>query len=196
MKAVIPVLLPLLLVATMSSAKEVRSDSTRLVGRALGDASGIIGVNMAAGTNNVQANMHTLVIGDNQGPPSVTNVKQRAAGGSPENGSRSLDLIGGAALGGASGLIGINQTAGSHNSQANLTTIGIGAGEAVSLSDLAGAHGRPARQGTATAGSRIDVIQGQTLANSSGLVQISQSAGSGNSIRNSIGISLRTMEIY
>ncbi|TYO97539.1 hypothetical protein EDC39_11079 [Geothermobacter ehrlichii] len=196
MKAVIPVLLTLLLVATTAPAKEVRSDSTRLVDQALGGATGIIGINMAAGSNNVQGNMHALILGDSQGPSPVAAVEQRAAVDGHGDRTRALDLIGGAALGGASGLIGVNQTAGSSNTQANLATIEIGGGAPVSLADLESARGQPARHGSSAGESSADVIQGQALANSSGLVQISQSAGSGNSIRNSIGVSLTTMEIY
>lgn len=200
MKAVFAMLPVLLLVAGLLGATAARAaeevDVTRFDGQALSGASGAVGVNMAAGSANLQANLRAMVLGP-QAPssgPLVLADQQTASAGNEAPGNR-LDLIGGSALSGASGIIGVNQTSGAGNSQANLATLSILGAEPVSNHDLLETCGKVGQHAPPAPGQRVDLIEGQALSGATGLVQVSQSAGSGNSIRNSIGIALMSMTI-
>lgn len=165
------------------------NNTTELSGEALSGAQGIIGVNMAAGTDNFQVNARVIGIG------TIPSLSIRQDMGGRVYGlylSCHLDYIGGNALSGSTGIISVNQASGSGAIQANLVSIGVGT--SLMEMDLAVASseellsirggGRPGGYGPV----RSDVIEGSAFAGVNGLVQVNQSAGSGNRVVNSVGI--------
>lgn len=96
-------------------------NENRISGRFASGATGNIGVNIAAGSENIQANQRAI-----NAHNTVTAVQ--VPGPNPGNderlGRHDTSVIGGHAFSGASGALGVNQVAGKGNQQFN--TIGIG----------------------------------------------------------------------
>lgn len=204
MKSVQTVLALLSLVAlTFTAGLGVRDavagdNLTDISGQALSGAIGMVGINMAAGDDNVQVNARVIAIGD--GAPVFSNigVDQRVNTKSTlESPSSHLDYIGGEAFAGSRGMISINQTAGSGTAQANLVSIGLGAGNAtlVSSDQLLISHGDREVNPRGYKGTRSDVIDGHAFAGCQGLVQVNQSAGSANRVLNTVAIRFKTINI-
>lgn len=179
-----PEILPLLL------------NQSEITDRALSGATGVIGVNMAAGDANAQANVRALVIGGEiavAGAHVEQKTDEAAMSAMP---SFQQDHIGGEAFSSGSGLIGVNQTAGYGNAQANLVTIGLGsAPQLASTAELGASHGGGEDTDQGYTGRRSDIIDGHAFSGSQGVIQVNQSAGSANQVTNSIGVNCRAMEI-
>ncbi len=168
---------------------------TEISERALSGATGMIGVNMAAGDNNAQANIRAIVVGGEATADAAS--EQRASGSAPNLPSLQQDIITGGAFSGAVGVIGVNQSAGFGNTQGNLLAIGLG-GEALpaSSSDLQSTRSTTAEPVPAAQGVRSDIIGGQAFAGSQGVIQVNQSAGNTNQVTNAMGINVRSMSIH
>ncbi|MFX3544803.1 hypothetical protein [Ralstonia mannitolilytica] len=147
-------------------------------------SAGRISVNQAAGTGNAQANLATLSTDQANVMSSQSIVSARA-------GASAASSITGAAFNSTSGLISINQTSGSANAQVNVVAIAPTASIVqrqvrhiepladTTLSDVA-AQGRRQDTSPATDGRQDASIASTALRNSSGVVQVNQTAGTGN----------------
>ena len=120
---------------------DISTNNASVDGNALGGAAGNIGVNVAAGDNNQQANDGALAASD------AANVFGQAAAfaaqstsnnivtnsGSPNNAS-----VGGSALAGATGNVGVNVAAGNMNAQQNSLAAASNTGSSGSVDATAG----------------------------------------------------------
>ncbi|RTE64910.1 hypothetical protein EH243_14615 [Amphritea opalescens] len=179
-----------------SSHRSVITDS------ALEGSVGIIGVNIAAGDSNTQLNARALAVSFGQGVDVNASVKASQYVGFPDSDSRAssaVSLIEGNAFANASGLISVNHASGSGNAQLNDVSIGFAlGGTAVTESELnLTVTGQPAIQSDNDLTGHREVSIGEgAFDGSSGLVQVNQLAGSGNTTHNSFGlsVSLQTKE--
>lgn len=160
--------------------------TARIDGDALHRATGRIAVNQAAGGGHIQANQ-TLIApdGDSNGA-----LRQTINPGLASLGGGDVQLAG-AAFAGSRGALAVNQTAGHANAQANLLAIGTRPSAEVSvarlddhaLAGVSGASGLPLdRLGARAATSAL--LSADAFRGSRGIVQLNQSAGSGNSASN------------
>ncbi len=168
---------------------------TEISERALSGATGMIGVNMAAGDTNVQTNIRAIVVGGEAA--SDARSEQKASGSAPALPSRQENIISGGAFSGAVGIIGVNQSAGYGNTQGNLLAIGLG-GEALpaSSTDLQSTRSNAAEPAPAVQGTRSDIIGAQAFSGARGVIQVNQSAGNANQVTNAMGINVRSMSVH
>jgi hypothetical protein len=185
----------LLLVAALPFAAPAQSrDTSRIEGSAASHLDGVASLNLAAGTGNAQANLRAVGLAD-AGLANVLAVQSTdAAGADRSRGAQAL--ITGAALGDASGVLGVNQAAGAANTQANLMAIGqaatLGFVQQVDNAALA-ATAAPTAAGDAPlapAPVREARIDAGAIASPRGVLQINQTAGVGNASANAIVLQL------
>ncbi|WP_414447530.1 hypothetical protein AB4851_12925 [Burkholderia sp. 22PA0099] len=149
------------------------------------DISGVLKINETVGAGNAQANQLAIGIGTAAG----ANLSSLQAATSVARTGDTAARIEGGALSNLSGAVMVNQSAGSANLQRNSMAIGtLGAGiEAVSDTELsetaskAGGLGIPA----GGRGMREVSISGDAFKHISGIVQVNQTAGAGNTTANS-----------
>lgn len=169
--------------------------STRIDGQVLSGASGMVGVNMAAGDFNQQANLRVFAVG----PNAATRIRASQLQGdnlapSPDRASAS---IGGSAFHGAQGVLSINQASGAGNTELNvvaaaLATQGIReAGDAwfATASASAGGTVSPAPMAD-TAKERHVAVESTAMREVQGVVQLNQVAGSANTAANVLQLSV------
>lgn len=165
--------------------------------RAFEHARGAVAVNQAAGDANAQTNAAAVAIA----PSGVASVQagQRSAAGQANAPDVAQVRLGDQAFGQAQGLIAINQTSGTGNTQFNGAAIAIGQTPVtyseVALDDLAGTaavtelpeggEGLPAR--SLSAG-----VEAGALGHARGVVQLNQSAGVGNATANHFALRVGT----
>lgn len=147
-------------------------------------SAGRISVNQAAGAGNAQANLAAL-------STDQANVMSSQSVGSARAGTPAASSISGAAFNNSSGLVSINQTTGLANAQVNVAVIAPSVSIVQrqirhiepladnALSDVA-AQGRRQDTSTAMEGRQDASIASTALRNTSGVVQVNQTAGTGN----------------
>ena len=101
---------------------EVFENLTVIESNSISDFQGLIGVNMAAGDNHAQVNMHLIGVG-NSLQPGVIYQSTQAGDNIP---GEAIDLIEEHAFQSSSGLVSVNQAAGTGSAEANLVRIGYG----------------------------------------------------------------------
>lgn len=150
-------------------------------------------VNMAAGDSNAQANAAAVALGA-QGSPAIglvggaqiTNLRQA---GLPDV---SVATIGNNAFAHSSGMISVNQTSGVGNAQANGVALALGFEEVVAESVLSAATSGAVPVGAgAGKGHQAVSIHDTAFDGARGLVQVNQSAGSGNSTANNFALQVQ-----
>lgn len=154
-------------------------------------SSGRIAANLAAGTNNQQANSAVVALGGTA--LSQGSISQRMLASGARNGSVSAAIEGGA-FAASSGLLAINIVAGSDNQQANLAVIAIGI-EGQAATDAMLSQSRASQQPSgdlaepnspeASTGISAAAFQG-----SSGLVQVNLIGGERNSSANTFALTV------
>jgi hypothetical protein len=162
-------------------------------GNVLSNVRGRFAVNMAAGDSNVQANAAAVALGAEGGPTiglvggiQVTDPRQATL---PD---LAVATIGGNVFANSSGLISINQTSGVGNAQANGAAIAMGFEEVVAESVLSAAASNVVPTGTGTNKSHQAVsINDAAFDGAHGLVQVNQSAGSGNNTTNNFALQVQ-----
>jgi hypothetical protein len=161
---------------------------------ALSNVRGRMAVNEAAGDSNLQSNAAALAagVGANAARGGVTQSTFANRSGAPGVASAA---IGAGAFANASGLLSINQTSGLANAQSNTAALGLGAGvEVVADSTLATtiSNAGPALAGTGNKTRQQSVsISDTAFEGARGLVQVNQSAGSGNATANNFALSVQ-----
>jgi hypothetical protein len=146
---------------------------------------GRISVNQAAGTSHAQANVATL-------STDQANVVSLQSVGSAQAGLSAASQMSGAAFNSASGIVSINQTSGTANAQVNVAAIAPNVSVMQrqvrhiepladnALSGVAAQQGRRQDTSPATEGRQDASIASTALRNTSGVVQVNQTAGTGN----------------
>lgn len=165
-------------------------------GTAVG-VSGRVAINQAAGVGNVQANLAAIAVADRGAGVFDLQARQHAARGGDRLRTASA-RIEGQAFTDASGVLSLNQAAGSGNAQLNL--FAIGRGDAMPAADfiaglddtaLAAVAGDNRTEGAgASPMVRTATIDRDAFRGSQGVVQVNQTAGVGNASVNAIVLQL------
>lgn len=154
---------------------------------------GRFAVNMAAGDSNVQANAAAVAL-DAQGGSAIglvggIQVTDPRQGNLPD---LATAVIGGNVFANSSGLISVNQTSGVGNAQANGAAFAMGFEEVVAESVLSAATSNAVPTGAGAGKSHQAVsINDSAFDGAHGLVQVNQSAGSGNSTANNFALQVQ-----
>jgi hypothetical protein len=154
---------------------------------------GRFAVNMTAGDSNVQANAAAVALGAEGGSAiglvggiQVTDPRQ---GNLPDLATAS---IGSNVFANSSGLISVNQSSGVGNAQANGAAFAMGFEEVVAESVLSAATSNAVPTGAgAGKGHQAVSINDTAFDGAHGLVQVNQSAGSGNSTANNFALQVQ-----
>ncbi|MBV4455918.1 MULTISPECIES: adhesin [Pseudomonas] len=179
----------LLILALLGSAS-VMADNTAVINNSGEAYKGNLMINQAAGKQLQMINNRAVALGGQATTRSVQTM----------NGKVDLSLNARAAIEGASftdgnGMLGVNQSAGAHNQSVNAVRISINPGpqsidDSVLLQQntttLATDSGL-----TPTTGSRQVVTSDQAFTGSRGVIQVNQSAGVGNRVANTLGITIK-----
>lgn len=160
---------------------------------ALSHVRGRFAVNMTAGDSNVQANAAAVALGAEGGSAiglvggiQVTDPRQ---GNLPDLATAS---IGSNVFANSSGLISVNQSSGVGNAQANGAAFAMGFEEVVAESVLSAATSNAVPTGAGAGKSHQAVsINDTAFDGAHGLVQVNQSAGSGNSTANNFALQVQ-----
>jgi hypothetical protein len=161
-------------------------NSSMIDGHALSGSRGRNVVNMAAGDANAQQNAAAIALSPNGNASIGLFTQQNLHQNSSSSPGMSISGIGGNAFTNTMGALSINQTSGTGNAQVNGMAIGIGLDVDVMsenmLSNMSTGAGLAARE--PDDGTRSATIADSAFTGSRGLVQVNQSAGSGNSTAN------------
>jgi hypothetical protein len=172
--------------------------STSIMQDTFRDGRGILSINQASGNLNNQANVRVLAFTDGEGvlydlslATSARSIKNTVIsyGGEYENRISN-------SFGGAVGIVGVNQSAGSLNQQVNVVVLGIGVAlgpEVVALGD-ADLGGTIADNSVSSGGNRSDIIT-DSFTGFRGIAQVNQSSGDLNIVTNSVGFSFTRINV-
>ncbi|MGO4999298.1 hypothetical protein [Oceanisphaera sp. W20_SRM_FM3] len=179
----------LLFVSLNTAALEPHQDINLIAPNSLNNISGIIGVNTAAGDNNIQANNKSIAIGQNAQASSKSQLSTQTLN---NNGIASVRIEANT-LQNAHGLIAINQVAGSSNLQLNDLTIALGENTQI-ISDVS-LSVRPATEDSSIDGesknNKSFYLDKNSLSGATGTIQINQIAGNGNIAVNRVSMPIQ-----
>lgn len=167
-----------------------------LDGHALRDAQGSVAVNLAAGDLNSQSNLRAFATGTDA--QAWIGARQRALGNQADAPTQAQASIAGDVLAGAHGLVSINQASGTANTQLNavaaaLANQGIRETTDGSLSAAvsASAETQPGSEpGAPGQGTRSVSVAAGAMQGFRGVLQLNQTAGSGNATGNILSLSV------
>ncbi|MBU2753623.1 hypothetical protein HFU84_02190 [Acidithiobacillus sp. CV18-2] len=170
-----------------NTAQSIISDN------ALGNVHGVMQSNMAAGSNNLQANIANIIMSPSgQGAATSAGVEQQAGSANPSSFTQQQTKILGRAFQGANGLMSINQAAGTSNAEANRIQVVMGAAQPVSnqilAQSLSGISSNSKNKSTEGGPSSQVVVAATAFHNAGGIAQVNQTSGSGNAAANSFAL--------
>lgn len=183
-----------LLYATMATALPLPNTAQSIISdNAMGNVRGALQSNMAAGNNNLQANVANIIMSPNgQGVATTSGVEQQASGTPSANFVQQQAKILGNAFHGATGLMSINQAAGVGNAEANHIEIVMGAAQPVSnqvlAQSLSSVHRDTSSSSTQGGNSSQVAVAATAFHNAGGIAQVNQTSGSGNASANSFAL--------
>jgi len=160
---------------------------------ALSHVRGRFAVNMTAGDSNTQANTAAIALGTQNGPAiGIVNGMQVTGSQQTNLPDIAIATIGGQAFAHSSGLISVNQSSGVGNAQANGAAFAMGFEEVVAESVLSAATSNavPIDAGNSKRHQSVS-IDDTAFHGAHGLVQVNQSAGSGNSTANNFALQVQ-----
>lgn len=169
--------------------------STRIDGQALSGSTGMVGVNMAAGDFNQQANLRSFAVGANASSNVYASQRQQDnLATSPDQASAT---IGDNAFQGSQGVLSINQASGSGNTELNVVSAALATQGIREASDAWNATVSASAGGTlspappdGTGKERHVAVEASAMREVSGVVQLNQVAGSANSTANVLQMSV------
>ncbi len=175
--------------------RETNPNSLSSITESVEGNSGLVNINQSSGNLNNQANVRAIAVSPGPGAPQKAVARDFGVieGNIVEtSGGKKTDLIQDS-LRNNTGVIGVNQSAGSLNTEHNLLAFVVG--EAVSLTEaeMAGVRSRNkiVQKGSTE---RVDLIL-DSFGNTRGMVQITQAAGDLNVLGNTIAFSYREITL-
>lgn len=179
----------LLFVSLNVVAAGLHQDINRIEPNSLNNISGSIGVNTAAGDNNIQANNKIIAVGRHAQAISKSKMYTE---GLNNNGVASVRIEANT-LQNAHGLISVNQVSGSHNIQLNDVNIAFGEHAQV-LSDIS-LSVRPTNslnlKDEDNLGDKSFYLDNNSLKGANGAIQVNQIAGNGNIVVNRVSMPIQ-----
>ena len=179
----------LLLFVLLGSASAM-ADNTAVVNNSGQQYEGVLSINQAAGNQQQMSNSRAVALGGQ-----ATNVDIQNLNGKVDPSLNAKAAIQGSSFTNGNGVLGINQSAGANNQSVNAVRISLNPGpqsidDSVLLQQntttLATDSGL-----TSTTGSRQVVTSDQAFTGSRGVIQVNQSAGVGNRVANTLGITIK-----
>ncbi|MBK3444314.1 MULTISPECIES: hypothetical protein [Pseudomonas] len=179
----------LLIVALLGSATAT-ADNTAVINNSGQQYDGVLSINQAAGNQQQMSNSRAIALGGQ-----ATNVDIQRVDGKVDPSLNAKAAIQGNSFSSGNGVLGINQAAGANNQSINAVRISLNSGpqsidDSVLLQQntttLATDSGL-----TPTTGSRQVVTSDQAFTGSRGVTQVTQSAGVGNRVANTLGITIK-----
>ena len=179
----------LLIFALLGSASAM-ADNTAVINNSGQQYEGVLSINQAAGTQQQTSNSRAIALGGQ-----ATTVDIQKLNGKVDPSLNAKAAIQGSSFTNGNGVLGINQSAGANNQSVNAVRISLNPGpqsidDSVLLQQntttLATDSGL-----TSTTGSRQVVTSDQAFTGSRGVIQVNQSAGVGNRMANTLGITIK-----
>ena len=178
----------LLLLALLGSASAM-ADNNALINNSGKDYRGNFSINQAAGNQQQQANNRAVTLG---GQATTVNIQRLDGQVDPSLNAKAA--IQGASFTNGNGMLGVNQAAGANNQTVNAVRISVNPGpQSIDDSVLLQQNTTQLTDSglTPTTGSRLVVTSDQAFTGSRGVIQVNQSAGVGNRMANTLGITIK-----
>jgi len=195
--------------AAFASVEDVQSSTGNLVDNndlentantgqnVMKSATGNIGLNIAAGDNNLQDNATVISVAAPGGDGGIVDsdvfVEQTASGNATSNdGVMNGSTIGGGSFASASGNIGANMASGDNNLQKNNTAISVGDGTlaVASVSAAQVVSGNKSRYEACAHDTNSAVLNGAAFEGAGGNIGVNMASGSNNLQSNSMAIAI------
>ncbi|GAA0267195.1 hypothetical protein [Pseudomonas rhodesiae] len=178
----------LLLLALLGSASAM-ADNNAVINNSGKDYRGNLSINQAAGNQQQQANNRAIALG---GKATTVNIQRLDGQVDPSLNAKAA--IQGASFTNGNGMLGVNQAAGANNQTVNAVRISLNPGpQSIDDSVLLQQNTTQLTDSglTPTTGSRLVVTSDQAFTGSRGVIQVNQSAGVGNRMANTLGITIK-----
>ena len=178
----------LLLLALLGSASAM-ADNNAVINNSGKDYRGNFSINQAAGNQQQQANNRAVTLG---GQATTVNIQRLDGQVDPSLNAKAA--IQGASFTNGNGMLGVNQAAGANNQTVNAVRISVNPGpQSIDDSVLLQQNTTQLTDSglTPTTGSRLVVTSDQAFTGSRGVIQVNQSAGVGNRMANTLGITIK-----
>ncbi len=178
----------LLLLALLGSASAM-ADNNAVINDSGKDYRGNFSINQAAGNQQQQANNRAVTLG---GQATTVNIQRLDGQVDPSLNAKAA--IQGASFTNGNGMLGVNQAAGANNQTVNAVRISVNPGpQSIDDSVLLQQNTTQLTDSglTPTTGSRLVVTSDQAFTGSRGVIQVNQSAGVGNRMANTLGITIK-----
>ena len=178
----------LLLLALLGSASAM-ADNNAVINNSGKDYRGNLSINQAAGNQQQQANNRAIALG---GQATTVNIQRLDGQVDPSLNAKAA--IQGASFTNGNGMLGVNQAAGANNQTVNAVRISLNPGpQSIDDSVLLQQNTTQLTDSglTPTTGSRLVVTSDQAFTGSRGVIQVNQSAGVGNRMANTLGITIK-----
>ena len=153
---------------------------------------GVVSINQAAGDQQQLSNNVAIAVGHNA--QATVTVTQKISGAAADRALNARTMIQGNAFSNGNGALSVNQSAGAQNQMINAVRISVSAGpQSIDDSVMSQQNVALATDSglTSTTGSRQVVTSDQAFTGSRGVVQVNQSAGVGNRVANTLGITIK-----
>ena len=178
----------LMLAVLGSCAAMADSNNNALIDSSGQQYSGVASINQAAGNQQQQINSRAITVGGQS-----TDVLVQRLDGQVDPSLNASAAIQGSSFSNGNGVLSVNQSAGAQNQMINAVRISVNAGpqsiDDSVMSQQNVAHATDSGL-TPTTGSRQVVTSDQAFTGSRGVVQVSQSAGVGNRVANTLNVRL------
>lgn len=178
----------LLLLVLLGSASAM-ADNNAVINNSGKDYRGNLSINQAAGNQQQQANNRAVTLG---GQATTVNIQRLDGQVDPSLNAKAA--IQGASFTNGNGMLGVNQAAGANNQTVNAVRISVNPGpQSIDDSVLLQQNTTQLTDSglTPTTGSRLVVTSDQAFTGSRGVIQVNQSAGVGNRMANTLGITIK-----
>ncbi|AZF10481.1 Fap amyloid fibril minor component [Pseudomonas sp. R2-37-08W] len=177
-----------LMVALLGSASTM-ADNTAVIQGSGNQYEGVLSINQAAGNQQQMSNSRAIVLGGQ-----ATNLNIQKLDGNVDPSLNAKAAILGTSFSNGNGVLGINQSAGANNQSINAVRISLNPGpQSIDDSVLLQQNTTQLTDSglTPTTGSRQVVTSDQAFTGSRGVIQVNQSAGVGNRVANTLGITIK-----
>ncbi|MFJ4131192.1 adhesin [Pseudomonas cyclaminis] len=178
-----------LLVLALLASAPVFADDTAVINNSGQHYEGVVSINQVAGNQQQMSNSRAIALGGQ-----ATNVNLQRLDGSVDRSLNAKAAIQGTSFTSGNGVLGINQSAGANNQSINAVRISINPGpQSIDDSVLLQQNTTQLTDSglTPTTGSRQVATSDQAFTGSRGVIQVNQSAGVGNRVANTLGITIK-----
>ena len=178
-----------LLILTLLASACAMADNTAVINNSGKAYNGNLMVNQAAGNQQQTANNRAVALG---GQATTSNIQNMDGKIDPSLNAKAA--IEGNSFTNGNGMLGVNQAAGANNQTVNAVRISVNPGpQSIDDSVLLQQNTTQLTDSglTPTTGSRLVVTSDQAFTGSRGVIQVNQSAGVGNRVANTLGITIK-----